>query len=221
MCQKYSNIVYCSGDEDYVEIFSLSVLISVALGVWVRFSLLQDKTSRYNVLSPSENKVPTGIIYCVAESWLYWNLDMWKLTARTVIVTMWFYIELFPPECTEVSFAQGTTAPMMSIKDHQNGPAMHLSNTVQVVLLLDAGLAQRARIIPKLNNHVHNSSNISTVNDCVWRLGSLPGSISKPGFYRYNQSFVSMRISKAWLCQLILVFHAMTARWCMTQWFIC
>lgn len=48
--------------------FSLSVLISVALGVWVRFSLLQDKTSRYNVLSPSENKAPTGIIYCVAES---------------------------------------------------------------------------------------------------------------------------------------------------------
>lgn len=110
---------------------------------------------------------------------------------------------------------------MMSIKDHQNGPAMHLSNTVQVFLLLDAGLAQRARIIPKLNSYVHNSSNISTVNDCVWSLGSLPGSISKPGFYRYNQSFVSMRISKAWLCQLILVFHAMTARWCMTQWFIC
>lgn len=68
MCQKYSNIVYCSGDEDYVEIFPLSVLISVALGVWVRFSLLQDKTSRYNVFSPSENKAPTGIIYCVAES---------------------------------------------------------------------------------------------------------------------------------------------------------
>lgn len=107
---------------------------------------------------------------------------------------------------------------MMSIKDHQNGPAMHLSNTVQVFLLLDAGLARRARIIPKLNNHVHK---ISTVNDCVWSLGSLPGSISKPGFYRYNQSFVSMRISKAWLCQLILVFHAKTARWCMTQWFIC
>lgn len=110
---------------------------------------------------------------------------------------------------------------MMSIKDHQNGPAMHLSNTVQVFLLLDAGLAQRARIIPKLNSYVHNSSKISTVNDWVWSLGSLPGSISKPGFYRYNQSFVSMRISKAWLCQLILVFHAMTARWCMTQWFIC
>lgn len=92
---------------------------------------------------------------------------------------------------TEVSSAQGTTAPMMSIKDHQNG------NTVQVFLLLDAGLAQRARIIPKLNSYVHNSSNISTVNDCVWSLGSLHGSISKPGFYRYNQSFVSMRISKA------------------------